>query len=121
MHDLALEHEWDDGLMEVTQRCPKCMSPQLEVRNLARRFGGAIGALAGTTSGVLLALGGTKGGVLRGSVGALLCTAAGVVIEGIVGGATGCIAGSKLGSAIDRNVLHNQQCRACGHTFSDES
>jgi hypothetical protein len=121
MHELALEHEWNDGLMDVTPRCPKCMSPQLGTRNLARRFGGAIGALAGTTSGVLLALSSAKDGLLKGPVGALLGAVAGVVIDGIAGGATGCMAGSKLGAAIDRNILHNQQCCACGHTFSDKS
>jgi hypothetical protein len=121
MHELALEHEWNDGLMDVTPRCPKCMSPQLETRNLARRFGGAIGALAGTTSGVLLALNGAKDVFLRGPLGALLGTVAGLVIEGIVSGATGCMAGSKLGSVIDRNILHNHQCSACGHTFGDKS
>ena len=30
-------------------------------------------------------------------------------------------AGSRLGSAIDRNILHNLHCRACGHRFSNKS
>lgn len=121
MHDLILEHEWDDVPMDTTLRCPKCMSPQLESRNLARRFGGAIGALAGATSGVLLASNSAKVSFLKGSLGALMGTAAGVVIEGIVGGASGCAAGSRLGAALDRNILYNQHCCACGHAFGGGS
>lgn len=46
---------------------------------------------------------------------------AGMVIDGIIGGATGCAAGARLGDSIDRNILHNCQCRDCGHVFSDRS
>jgi len=46
---------------------------------------------------------------------------AGMVIDGIVGGTTGCAAGSRLGDSIDRNILHNRQCRDCGHAFSVRS
>jgi len=50
----------------------------------------------------------------------LLGAAAGVVIEGTVGGATGCTVGSRLGEVVDRNILHNRR-RACKHTFGDTS
>lgn len=44
-----------------------------------------------------------------------------MVIDGIVGGATGCAAGARLADSIDRNILHNRQCRDCSHVFSDRS
>lgn len=121
MHDLMLGHEWNEDIADITPRCPKCQSPQIEPRNIARRYGGAIGAIAGTTSGVALALSGAEMGLLAGPIGVVLGGVAGVIIDGIVGGATGCAAGSKLGAAIDRNILHNQHCRGCGHTFSGKT
>lgn len=120
MRDLTLEQAWDDEAADAPLRCPRCGSASIETPNLARRFGGAIGAIAGTTSGVALALTGAEIGLLAGPIGAVLGAVAGVVIDGIVGGATGCAAGSRLGSAIDRNILNNQHCRACGHRFSDK-
>jgi hypothetical protein len=45
-----------------------------------------------------------------------LGAAADVVIEAIVGGVTGCATGSRLGDAIDRNILHSRR-RVSGHTF----
>ncbi len=122
MNELQFDSDWhdDNSIMDVMPRCPKCQSPCIETRNLARRFGGAIGAIAGTTSGVALALTGAEIGLLAGPVGAIFGAAAGVVIDGIVGGATGCAAGSRLGSAVDQNILRNQHCRTCGHRFSDK-
>jgi hypothetical protein len=119
MIDLMLEH--DDDIDGFTPRCPECRSTHIDEPNVARRFGGAIGAIAGTTSGVALALTGAEIGLLAGPIGAVLAAAAGVVIDGIVSGAAGCAAGSRLGRAIDQTILHNQHCRACGHRFSDES
>jgi len=122
MNDAFPDDEWSGDLMEFTPpRCPKCQSVHVETRNLARRYGGAIGAIVGTTGGVAAAVAGAEAGVLGGPIGVLLGAVAGVVIEGIVGGATGCAAGSRLGDAIDRNILHNRRCRACGHTFADTS
>ena len=118
MSDLMLEH--DEDIAGFMPRCPKCRSTHIEEPNVARRFGGAIGAIAGTTSGVALALTGAEIGLLAGPIGAVLGAAAGVIIDGIVGGATGCAAGSRLGAAIDQNILHNHHCRSCGHTFSDK-
>ncbi len=114
--------EWrdDNDIVDVTLRCPKCRSASIETRNLARRFGGATGAIAGTTSGVALALTGAEIGLLAGPVGAMFGVAAGVVIDGIGGGATGCAAGSRLGAAIDQNVSHNHNYRSCVHTFSEK-
>lgn len=121
MNDGFPDDEWSGALMELTPRCPRCQSVHVESRGLARRYGGALGAIVGTTGGVAAAVAGAEVGALGGPIGVLLGAAAGVVIEGIVGGATGCAAGSRLGDAIDRNVLHNRQCRDCGHVFSDRS
>jgi hypothetical protein len=120
MNELQLDSGWlDTNDMDRTLCCPKCRSGSIETLNLARRYGGAIGAIAGGTSGIALAVTGAEIGLLAGPIGAVLGAAAGVVIEGIIGGATGCAAGSRLGSAIDRNILHNQHCRTCGHRFSE--
>lgn len=121
MNDAYQHDEWGADFMDVSPCCPKCQSPHIGTRNLARRFGGALGAIAGTAGGVTAAVAGAQVGLLGGPLGVLLGAAAGVVIDGIVGGATGCAAGLRLGEAIDRNILHNHHCRACGHTFGDRS
>jgi hypothetical protein len=121
MHDLTLEHEWNDGIVDITPRCSQCHSVHIETRDIARRLGGAIGVIAGTTGGMALALAGTELGLLAGPVGAVMGCITGLIIDGIVGGATGCAAGCKLGTAIDQNILRNQRCRDCGHTFSNKS
>lgn len=117
MNELTTQHEREHGIKDVTARCPKCRSTDIESRDVARRYGGAIGAILGTTSGVASGLAGAEIGFLGGPIGAMLGGVAGVVIEGIFGGAAGCAAGLRLGAAIDRNVLNNQQCRTCGHAF----
>lgn len=117
MDNLLLEH---DDNMRLTPHCPKCRSADIEAADFARRFCGAIGAIAGTTGGMAVALTGAEIGLLAGPIGAALGAAAGVVIDGIIGGAAGCAAGSRLGSVIDRNILHNLHCHACGYRFSDE-
>jgi hypothetical protein len=121
MRDLVHQPEWDADVAGAAQACPNCQSARIESRNYAQRLGGAIGAIAGSTSGIALALTGAEIGLLAGPVGAMLGGIAGIVIEGIVGGATGCAAGSKLGAAIDGNILKNRRCRDCSHTFSDRS
>lgn len=49
MHDLIPEHEWTDDIMDITPRCPKCQSPQIEPRNIARRLGGDLPPLSRTS------------------------------------------------------------------------
>jgi hypothetical protein len=83
MHDMVHGHEWGGDMMDITQRCPNCRSTRVEPRNYAQRLGGAIGAIAGSTSGIALALTGMEIGLLGGPVGAMLGGMAGVVIEGI--------------------------------------
>lgn len=118
MHELTMDHTCKGDIADLAARCPKCQSASVESRNIARRFGGAIGVIVGATSGIAGALG-IQGGVLTGPVRVLRGSVADVVIEGIVSGAMGCAAGSRLGSSIDMNILRNRHCRCCGHTFSD--
>ncbi|MEW9572290.1 hypothetical protein ABQJ54_11055 [Rhodanobacter sp. Si-c] len=121
MNDAFPDDEWSGDLMEFTSCCSQCRSTHVEPRNLARHYGGAIGAIVGTTGGVAAAVASAEAGVLGGPIGVLLGAAVGVVIDGIVGGATDCAAGSRLGETIDRSILHNHRCRTCGHTFGDTS
>ena len=53
--------------------------------------------------------------------GPLVGTIAGAVLGGIFGGILGCEVGTTLGKAVDKNILNNYRCVACGHTFSDSS
>ena len=120
MTEAAMDDEWGGGFMDVPLRCPQCHSTRIDTRGLARRFGGAIGAIVGTTGGVAAAVAGAEVGLLAGPIGVILGAAAGVVIEGIVGGATGCTANFRLGEAVDRNFLHDHRYRACGNTLGDK-
>ena len=39
---------------------------------------------------------------------------------GVVGGATGAVAGAQLGEVIDDTILDNYQCLDCDYTFSQK-
>lgn len=54
MNDLMLEY--DEDAAGLTRRCPMCPSTHIEEPDVARRFGGAIGGIARTTSGLASAL-----------------------------------------------------------------
>lgn len=107
---------------EVIYACPACESLHTEPRHVARRIGGAIGATAGGTSAAAAALSGAEFGAAAGMPGGpfgVLCgSIAGAIIAGLAGAAAGCATGAALGETIDRKVLDNWRCRACGHTFS---
>jgi len=107
---------------EVIYACPGCESLRTEARHIARRIGGAIGATAGGTSAAAAALSGAEIGAAAGTVGGpfgVLCgSIAGAIIAGLAGAAAGCATGVALGETIDRKVLDNWRCRACGRTFS---
>lgn len=107
---------------DSTPRCPQCRSSRIDVLNRARKAGSTIGSVAGATSGMAMALSGAEAGAVVGSivgpVGTVFGGLAGAVIAGLVGSAAGCAAGSAVGAAIDENVLDNQLCLSCGHTFS---
>ncbi|MDR7007730.1 hypothetical protein [Paraburkholderia strydomiana] len=122
----AFDHELpryrpDTG--EVIYACPACESLRTEARHVARRIGGAIGATAGGTSAASAALSGAESGAAAGTFGGpfgvLFGSIAGAIIAGLVGAAAGCATGAALGETIDREVLDNWRCRACGHTFSN--
>ena len=109
---------------EVIYACPACESLRTEARHVARRIGGAIGATAGGTSAAAAALSGAELGAAAGTFGGpfgVLCgSIAGAIIAGLAGAAAGCATGAALGETIDRKVLDNWRCRACGYTFSIE-
>lgn len=109
---------------DVIYPCPSCKSSRTEPRHIARRIGGAIGATAGGTSAAAAALSGAElgaaAGTLGGPFGVLCGSIAGAIIAGLAGAAAGCATGAALGETIDRKVLDNWRCRACGHNFSIE-
>ena len=109
--------------------CPCCHSTHLVQRATARRVGGVLGAAAGTAGGIASAGAGAATGarlgslvgLIAGPLGAPISGLAGALLGGLIGGATGGLAGAQLGDVIDRKVLDNVECVACGHTFqSDE-
>ncbi|WP_244219949.1 hypothetical protein [Paraburkholderia terricola] len=103
-------------------RCPQCRSSRIDTFNRARKAGSTIGSVAGATGGMTAALAGAETGAVAGAVlgpvGSLFGGLAGAVIAGLLGSAAGCAAGSAVGAAIDDNVLDNNVCLSCGHTFS---
>jgi hypothetical protein len=113
-------HRTDTG--DVIYTCPACESLRTEPRHVARRIGGAIGATAGGTSAAATALSGAElgaaAGTLGGPIGVLCGSIAGAIIASLAGAAAGCATGAALGETLDRKVLDNWRCRACGHTFS---
>lgn len=121
----AFDHElprYRPNTGEVIYACPACGSLRTEARHVARRVGGAIGATAGGTSAAAAALSGAELGAAAGTLGGpfgMLCgSIAGAIIAGLAGAAAGCATGAALGETIDRKVLDNCRCRACGHAFS---
>lgn len=111
-------------MCDMIYACPACEAMRTEPRHIARRIGGAIGATAGGTSAAAAALSGAElgaaAGTLGGPFGVLCGSIAGAIIAGLAGAAAGCATGAALGETIDRKVLDNWRCRACGHTFSIE-
>jgi len=70
--------------------CPKCESTHVETRNRARKADGAIGTVAGTTSGVVFALSSPEIGLTSGPAQSACGVLSRAVIAGLIGGATGC-------------------------------
>ncbi len=102
--------------------CPKCDSERIHTRNRARKAGGAVGTLAGATTGAAgLFQGARYGWAAAASIapmGMPYTRIAGAIIGGIVGATTGCAIGVSLGELVDDNVLDNHKCLTCGYTFS---
>lgn len=104
--------------------CPACRSPRIQPRHLARRVASVVGTVAGVTTGVVralqaaeLAASGTAALALRAAGGPVLGTVASAVAAALIEGATGCALGVRLGEAVDRVILPNYRCTACGHRF----
>lgn len=98
--------------------CPNCHHEDGRNRNLARRIGGTVGAVAGAASGVSGILAAARVGMIVGAVagpaGSFLTAIAAATLRGIVGGTIGCEVGTALGGLIDKHVLENDCCRNCG-------
>jgi hypothetical protein len=92
-------------------RCPKCASERVLQKNQAKKTGGLLGSI--------MAASGLVGTLELGEIGLLLAPlggAAGVVSSAVLGG----LAGANLGKLIDKQILDNNLCDACGHYFSDD-
>ncbi|MDP3858932.1 MAG: hypothetical protein Q8Q73_14345 [Stagnimonas sp.] len=92
--------------------CSKCGSTRVTTQHHARRFCGAVGAIAGFIVGFVSSLHSSNSGTLVGRI-------ASAIVGALLGGASGAAAGVSIGDAIDSNVLDNHRCVACGHTFGD--
>lgn len=92
--------------------CSKCGSTRVTAQHPARRFCGAVGAIAGCIVGFVTSLHGSNSRSLIGRI-------ANAIVGALVGGASGAAAGISIGDAIDSNVLDNHRCVDCGHTFGN--
>jgi hypothetical protein len=92
-------------------RCPKCASERVLQKNQAKKTGGLLGSIV-AASGLVGALELAEIGLIFAPLGG----AARVVSSAVMGG----IAGANLGKLIDRQILDNNLCDACGHCFSDD-
>lgn len=80
--------------------CPRCASPQTQIKNRAKKLGGAFGTCFGIAS--------SFSGAAKGAA---------AVLGALAGGAMGCATGAALGQVIDDTVLNNHLCLRCGHSF----
>ncbi|BBB66559.1 hypothetical protein UNDYM_2306 [Undibacterium sp. YM2] len=119
-----MEEDFDPMPVEQGLSCPWCGSHQVQIRNYAKKAGGAIGTVAGVTAGAVSFFGGAEVGAVTGAaagpVGIVIGSIAGAIIGGLVGGATGCSVGVRLGAVLDDRILDNYECQECGHTYSQE-
>lgn len=110
------------GKGDLAWPCPSCESFRTEQRHIARRICSAVGAAAGAMSGATAVLSGAETGAavgsLGGPIGAVCGGVAGAVLAGLVAGAAGCATGAAFGDALDRQILNNWRCLACGRTFT---
>lgn len=104
--------------------CPNCHHEDRRPKNLARKIGGALGAVAGAACGVYGILGTDRIGMddvhfpediedFRTD----LISLAAATLRAIIGATTGCLVGIRLGELVDAHLLENQTCRQCGHPF----
>ncbi|MES2363296.1 MAG: hypothetical protein V4646_16105 [Pseudomonadota bacterium] len=106
--------------------CPNCHQEDTRPRNLARKIGGVLGAVAGAACGVYGILGTDRIGMgdvrfpheweeFRADPIAI----AAATLRGLLGATTGALVGIRLGEIVDAHLLENQACRHCGHPFGE--
>jgi hypothetical protein len=109
------------GKNNMRYTCPKCHSSTIERKDHARQLCASAGLAVGAASGATTAIGGAKFGIIVGAFagpfGAATGSILGAILATIVGGTAGTIGGSKLGCAIDDNILYNYKCLSCHHDF----
>lgn len=102
--------------------CPNCNSTRVTTRNRARKTVGLIGTVGGTLGGASGGLSGfeigTVVGIVAGPPGMVVGGVLGALFGALVAGTAGGLSGAQLGELIDRRILDNYRCLACGHTFS---
>jgi DNA-directed RNA polymerase subunit RPC12/RpoP len=84
-------------------KCPNCQSNRIVTKDVAKKTCGTTRTLSGAE------LGGT------------IAVIASALLNALVDGATGCVAGAKLGEVIDDRILDNYQCLACNYEFSQKT
>jgi hypothetical protein len=109
----------------MTYACPKCQSSRIRCNNYAKKVGAFIGTLAGVLSASNQSERYSTATVSPVVVGkfpnAPIGRTADIIINALVTGTAGGAAGARLGEFIDQHILHNLQCLACKHKFSERN
>ena len=95
-------------------KCPNCQSNRIVTKDVAKKTCGFLGIVGGAASGTTRTLSAVE---LGGTIGVI----ASALLNALVDGATGCVAGAKLGEVIDDRILDNYQCLACNYEFSQKT
>jgi len=102
--------------------CPNCNSSRIITRNRARKAAGLIGTVGGCVGGATGSLSGIEigmtVGIVAGPPGMVFGGVLGALFGAVVGGTAGGLSGARLGELVDRRILDNYRCLACGHCFS---
>lgn len=95
--------------------CPLCQSERIRSRDLGKRVGSFVDAVAGAVKCAANVLKSTDARVnpTAHAVGAL----AGAVMSCLVGATADCTTGAFLGKVFDEKALNNFWCLDCGCTF----
>jgi len=95
-------------------KCPNCQSERIGTKDIAKKACGFLGMIGGAANGTTRTLSGTE-------LGGTIDVIASILLNTLVDGATGGIAGAKLGEVIDDRILDNYQCLACDYEFSQKT
>jgi uncharacterized membrane protein len=103
-------------------QCPSCNSQKIAFHKTAMKIGAVVGAVGGAAQGVSTALAASQTGTtldaFSGPFVITIGTVSSAILGGLAGGVGGCIIGAQLGEKLDRHVLANNLCLACGHHFN---